>query len=136
MAFSGNSQAEINVTPLIDVLLVLLIIFMVIVPTKPHGLKTQQPQGKPAEAAIPLPPIIVELFGDSKTPDVHYRVNTQEVAVADLTATLKPLMAARDERTLFVRADRDLTFSPVAGVVAAGKQAGAVTVSLDRLAKP
>ena len=136
MAFSGSSQAEINVTPLIDVLLVLLIIFMVIVPTKPHGLKTQQPQGKPAVAAIELPPVIVELFGDGKTAEVHYRVNTQDVAVAELSAALKPLMDAREERTLFVRADRDLTFSPVAGVVAAGKRAGAVTVSLDRRVRP
>ena len=135
MSFDSNSQAEINVTPLIDVLLVLLIIFMVIVPTKPHGLKTQQPQGKPAQAAVVLPPVVVELFPDTKAA-LHYRVNTQEVAAADIAATLKPLMDARDERTLFVRADRDLTFSPVAGVVAAGKQAGAATVSLDRLPRP
>ena len=133
MAFTSGSQAEINVTPLIDVLLVLLIIFLVLSPVHPLGLKTQQPQGKPADtkSAPQLPPVVVELRAGVADGPIKYLVNTQEVAVGDLRATLKPLMDARDERTLFVRADRSLTFRPVAEVVSAAKQAGAVTVSLD-----
>ena len=59
MAFStnnGRQSSEINVTPLIDVLLVLLIIFMVLVPARPRGLESSIPQGKSSNA-VQLPPV-------------------------------------------------------------------------------
>jgi biopolymer transport protein ExbD len=126
---SSRPSSEINVTPLIDVLLVLLIIFMVIVPITPRGLESSVPhsQGTPA----PLPPVQVRLrVGDAVVP-VRYSVNSQDLAYAELQPRLRALLAKRQDRTLVVAADRNLSFQPVAAMVAEGRQAGADAVMLQ-----
>jgi biopolymer transport protein ExbD len=134
MAFSASSSSqssEINVTPLIDVLLVLLIIFMVIVPIAPRGLESGLPQGKPLSPA--LPPVTVRILGTGTDPalPVLYRVNGRTVAAAELQPLLRSLFAVRQDRTLFVEADRGLSYRQVAAVVGEGKSAGAAQVSLQ-----
>jgi len=132
MSMSGGgsgTSCEINVTPLIDVLLVLLIIFMVIVPLKPQGLQSSVPQGKPSEAQV-LPPVTVRLLARKAPGDVAYEVSGKEVASVDLDSTLRSMFAAREDRTLFVEADRELNFQPVAEVVGRARQAGAGMVAL------
>jgi biopolymer transport protein ExbD len=128
---SSRPSSEINVTPLIDVLLVLLIIFMVIVPVTPRGLESSIPQAHGAPA--PLPPVQVRLsVGDGIVP-VRYRVGAQELAYAEVQPRLRELLAMRQDRTLVVEADRDLSFQPIAAVVAEGRQAGASAVVLHGL---
>jgi biopolymer transport protein ExbD len=136
MAFSASSSSqssEINVTPLIDVLLVLLIIFMVIVPIAPRGLESGLPQGKPLSPA--LPPVTVRILGTGTGTDpalpVLYRANGRTVAAAELQPLLRSLFAVRQDRTLFVEADRGLSYRQVAAVVGEGKSAGAAQVSLQ-----
>jgi biopolymer transport protein ExbD len=134
MSFTADSSrpsSEINVTPLIDVLLVLLIIFMVIVPVTPHGLESSLP--RQAGPSAPLPPVQVRLsVGDAIVP-VRYSVGAEQINYADVQPRLRALFAARQDRTLIVAADRNLSFQQVAAVVAEGRLAGAGAVVLRGL---
>jgi len=137
MSFSTNSsssqQSEINVTPLIDILLVLLIIFMVIVPTHQHGVDSSIPQGKATTAT--LPPVTVQVVRHNEGLPAQYLVNQRVVPSTELQPLLQSMFAAREDHTLIVQADRDLSYQQVASVVDLGKQAGADRVSLAGLPK-
>ena len=122
-------QSEINVTPMIDVLLVLLIIFMVIVPAIPKGESALAPRPATHSAKGPNDPIVLELTA-GKGSDPGYRINGQQVAKLDLTARLSEIYASRAERLLFVKADDQLAFTQVAEAVDASHAAGVDRVAL------
>jgi len=136
MAFSANSSSgtspEINVTPLIDVLLVLLIIFMVIGPALPHGLESAIPQTS-AGAALE-PPVTVRVLAGTLGSGTRYRIGAQDAAFADIRPRLRQLFAGRpergEERTLYIDADRSLSFQEVARVAGEARAAGAGPVAL------
>jgi biopolymer transport protein TolR len=122
-------QSEINVTPMIDVLLVLLIIFMVIVPVMSKGESALAPKPATHSLNAPSDPVVLELTaGKGSEPD--YRINSQAVAKMDLTARLAEIYATRAERVLFVKADDRLTFMQVAEAIDAGHAAGIERVAL------
>jgi len=127
-----NSQAglssEINVTPMIDVLLVLLIIFMVIVPAIPKGEAVVAPM--PAQkTAEPGSPVVLEV-GKAPYGSVVFRINRSPVARKDLVSTLEAIYANRSERVLFVQGDDDLSFTQVAEAIDIGHAAGADRIGL------
>ncbi len=136
MSFStaggGPSAPQMNVTPLIDVLLVLIIIFMIVViEQKPAGLDAQIPQQpNPKDHSIPPPDrtIVIQVRDgkDGGHPDI--KINDEVVPWSNLRQRLFDIFSSRVERIAYVKADDDIDFQQVADVIDTAHNAG-----IDRL---
>jgi len=126
---TGGIGSEINVTPMIDVLLVLLIIFMVIVPALPRGESALIPRAPRTNGAENPGAVVLEVLKDNAGLPA-FRINQQSVAKADLPARLTSIYANRAERVLFLKGDDQLSFTEIAQVIDMGHAAGVDHVGL------
>jgi biopolymer transport protein TolR len=137
MAFSsaggGASRAQINVTPLIDVLLTLIVMFMLVVSMdKENGESAQIPQPpKNGETqSQPERTVVIELVWTAKNQAPIIRINRQEVQRNDLEQQLARIYLTRVEKVAFVRGDADVDFQYVADVIDVAHHAGITRVGL------
>ena len=125
------NRPEINVTPLIDVLLVLLIIFMVVTPMKPSSFDTRIPSEPTKEPnIIPDPNTLVVSYSSDGT----IRINRE--STGDLSSRLREIFLLREEnanreRTVFIKAATSLDYGTVAKLIDAVKAGGADPISLQ-----
>ncbi|MCY7375732.1 MAG: biopolymer transporter ExbD [Pyrinomonadaceae bacterium] len=145
---SGGATPNINVTPLIDVLLVLLIIFMIITPTKPHKFEAKVPaEPKPEDqTVVPRPNPLTLVIGINNA-DKKITLNNEPAGdvsnAGELTARLINIFKEREtggvlregtnevEKTVFIKSPRSMKYGEVVRVIDAAKQAGAQPIGLQ-----
>jgi len=128
---SGGPKSEINMTPMIDVLLVLIIIFMVITPLTPKGLEALVPQPpppnqKPNQSDQRTVVIVVEKEGDR----AKYSINNEPQVEDKLGDRLQEIFKTRAERVVFVKGEPSLDFMWVAKAIDIAHGAGIDKVGL------
>jgi len=122
-----GSMSDINITPYIDILLVLLIIFMVITPIRQMDLDVKVPQPPPPDAEqISDPSVIVVSISET----AQIAVNQEPTLISELGLKLQEIYAARANKNMFVQADNDLPFGDVIRVIDIAKGSGVGDVGL------
>ena len=126
MAFGGISgedrqqpNAHINMVPLIDVMLVLLVIFMVTAPMMQAGFEVDLPQVKAATLAAKEQPLILSISKDKKI-----KIQTFEVTLDRLEPKLKLIYESRSDKEIYLKADKAIPYGFVTAVMAAVREAG------------
>jgi biopolymer transport protein ExbD len=132
MAMSGGNPGsglsnEINVTPMIDVLLVLLIIFMMVIPMSRKAIDLQLPDPTPDNTNSGPPPsqIVLEVL-----PGGTFRINTQPVTKADLPKKLKEIYDPRPDKIIFVKGDPAVKYSDVISAMDAARGSGVKVIAM------
>ncbi|HEV8483667.1 MAG TPA: biopolymer transporter ExbD [Blastocatellia bacterium] len=125
---------NINVTPLIDVLLVLLIIFMVIQPQKEAKFESQIPQKPQDSKDAPTPPSDLLMVDVKKTGmglDQTVELNSKPMSLQELATTLKDLLEQRPNKAVFLKAPKDKFYGDIVYVIDVLKGAGAQPIGLQ-----
>jgi biopolymer transport protein TolR len=125
----GGAMSEINMTPMIDVLLVLLIIFMVVQQGLQRGLSVQVPPPKEKEEIAQKPPDDAQIVLEVE-PGPAYFVNRQPVPAANLESFLRQTFASRPRKVIFVKGAENLTYGEVVRAVDASRAADITLVGL------
>lgn len=118
-------MSEINVTPFVDVMLVLLIIFMVTAPMMQQGIDVNLPETTTQALRIQDEPLILSVDSKGK-----YFLGRREVAPAELAEKLEAIFDGRDSKEIFLRADEKVAYLYVVRALAAARQAGATKLGM------
>jgi biopolymer transport protein TolR len=130
----GLAPPNINVTPLIDVLLVLLIIFMVIQPQKEAKFESNIPQKPQENNNTVVPPsdmLMVDVKLQGSGPDQTIELNSRPMTLIELGTTLKDLLEQRPDKTVFIKAPKDKQYGDIVEVIDVVKGAGAQPIGLQ-----
>jgi biopolymer transport protein ExbD len=133
MAGGGPSGPQINVTPLIDVLLTLIIMFMLVVSMdKEHGETAQIPQPNQKQDPSVTPPrtIVIQVLLAKNNQPPTVKINQDDVRWEDLETQLARIYLTRVEKVAFVRGDADVDFQYVADVIDLAHHAGVQRIGL------
>jgi biopolymer transport protein ExbD len=133
MAGGGPSRPQINVTPLIDVLLTLIIMFMLVVSMdKQYQEKVQLPQPPKDQKSQPVVEgtVVIQVVWTAKNQPPHVKINRDDVRWEDLETRLTQIYLSRVEKVAFVRGDADVDFEYVADVIDRAHSAGVQRVGL------
>jgi len=124
---SGTLTNEINVTPMIDVLLVLLIIFMLVVPMSRKAIDLQLPDPtETTQSSNPPPQIVLEVL-----PGNRYLVNKEPLSKPQLAARLKTIYEPRPEKIIFVKGDPKTKYSDVIFAMDVARGAGVKVIGVS-----
>ncbi len=117
--------SEINVTPFVDVMLVLLIIFMVTAPLMQQGIDVDLPETTTQPIRVRNDPLILTVEADGK-----YHLGRTEVPIGELVAKLEAIFDARGSKELYLRADRKAAYGVVVKAMAAARAAGSTQLGI------
>jgi biopolymer transport protein TolR len=121
----GNDIAEINVIPLVDVLLVLLIIFMVAAPISIGGINIDLPTSKARGTLSDEDRVVLTVSKEGE-----FWMDKSKIPASALGEKLKAMYQHRERKEIFIRADRDVVYSAVIDAMSAAKLAGVVKISM------
>ncbi len=120
-----TTMSEINITPMVDVMLVLLIIFMVTTPLIQQGVKVNLPQTKAAAVESDEKKVVLSIDANKKV-----FIGEVEISLAELEEKLKSNAKLQNEKELFLHADRDLPYGIVVDVMATAQRCGITNVGM------
>jgi len=118
-------RSEINVTPFVDVMLVLLIIFMVTAPLMQQGIDVDLPETTTQQLRVQDEPLVLTIDKEGK-----YHLGRREVSKADLSEKLEAIFEGRDSKEIFLRADQNVAYRFVVQALAAARTAGATKLGM------
>jgi biopolymer transport protein TolR len=121
-----NAMADINITPYIDILLVLLIIFMVITPVSQLDLDVKVPQKNENPDAAAAPNVIVVSLGESGT----VAINNEPISLVNLGKELQKIYSERSNKNMFVSASAKVIYGDVVKIIDIAKGAGVGDIGL------
>ena len=122
----GTTISQINVTPLVDVMLVLLVIFMVTAPIIQQGVQVNLPQTKASAIAGSEEPLIVTVAKDGKI-----YLNDNVIGLADLGPKLTAIRKLQADKQVYLRADQDVRYGTIMKTIAEIKQAGIEKLGME-----
>lgn len=132
MQIGGNDQlmSEINVTPFVDVMLVLLIIFMVSAPMMVEGVDVNLPRASAAPLKTEEENLVISIQKDNKV-----YLNDQVIDIQFLTEKLQKILENVEKRDIYLKADKDISYGTVVDVMSKVKSAGVTSLGMITLPK-